>query len=73
MSKITAVKHDRAGNISKYQLDNGRVLDRETAVQEADAGNIEGVSSFTTRDGEKAIRSDRGQVGYSLDELPEIQ
>ena len=52
MSKITAVCHSKDGSISKYQLDDGRVLDRETAVQEADAGNIEGVSSFTTRDGE---------------------
>lgn len=73
MSRITAVSHDTDGSISKYQLDDGRVLNRDEAVSEADAGKIDGVSSFTTRDGGKSIRSDRGQLGYSLDELPEIR
>lgn len=73
MSRITAVSHDKDGSISKYQLDDGRILNREEAVSEADAGNIEGVASFTTRDGGKAIKSNRGQEGYSLDELPEIK
>ena len=73
MSKITAVSHDTDGNISKYQLDDGRVLDREQAINETEAGSIEGVATFTTRDGSKAIRSNRGQEGYSLDELPEIK
>ena len=73
MSKITAVKHDTDGNLSEYQLDDGRILNREEAIKETNAGNIEGVSSFTTRDGKQAIRSNRGQIGYSLDELPEIK
>lgn len=73
MSRITAVSHDKDGSIGKYQLDDGRILSRDEAVKEVSAGNIEGVSTFTTRDGSEAIRSDRGQQGYSLDELPEIK
>ncbi len=72
MSKIVAVHHDETGSISEYKLDDGRVIDRDTAVKETNEGKIEGVASFTTRNGEMAIRSNAGQVGYSLDELPEI-
>ena len=73
MNRITAVSHEKDGSIGKYQLDDGRILDKEEAVKEVNAGNIEGVSTFTTRDGSEAIRSDRGQIDYSLDELPEIK
>lgn len=73
MSKIVEVKHDSEGNISEYKTDDGKVLDREKAVSMADAGELEGVASFTTRDGGKSIRSNRGQMNYSLDELPEMK
>ena len=72
MSRIVAVRHSEDGSISSYQTDDGQVYDRDTAVKMADSGELEGVSSFTTRDGSMAIRSDRGQYGYSLDELPEF-
>lgn len=70
MSKIVAVRRDETGSIALYKLDNGKVLNRKEAVDAADLGKIEGVSSFETRDGGMAIRSDRGQHGYSLDNLP---
>lgn len=72
MSKIVAVSHDETGALESFQLEDGRVLNRDQAVDAADKGEIAGVSSFTTRNGDKAIRSDRGQEGYSLDDLPEI-
>lgn len=73
MNRIVAVSHDEEGKLSAYKLDDGRVLNRDQAVEEADKGNISGVSSFMTRNGDRAIRSDRGQDNYSLDDLPEIQ
>ena len=72
MSRIVAVRHGETGSIEAYKTDDGRVLERYQAVAEADAGRLEGVSSFMTRDGDSAIRSDRGQEGYSLDSLPEF-
>lgn len=72
MSKIVAVRHGEDGSISSYKTDDGQVYDRETAVSMANKGELEGVSSFTTRDGSLAIRSDRGQIGYSLENLPEF-
>lgn len=72
MSKIVGIKRDETGSICKFKLDNGQVVNREQAVDGADNGSIEGVASFETRDGERAIRSNRGQEGYSLDSLPEF-
>lgn len=73
MNKIVAVSKDETGAIDRYQLDDGRILNREQAVDETSNGKISGVSIFTTRDGGLAIRSDRGQDDYSLDSLPEIK
>lgn len=72
MSKIVAVRKDETGKIKQYQLDDGRVLDTVQAVEETNAGRIEGCTSFTTRDGDASIRSNRGQEGYSLSSLPEF-
>lgn len=72
MSKIVAKRTGENGAIDMYKLDDGTVLNRVDAVDAADKGKLEGVSSFTTRDGDKAIRSDRGQEGYSLSDLPEF-
>lgn len=71
MSKIIAVhKEDRT--ITQYKTEDGQVLNKEDAVNMADRGQLDGVSSFQTRDGGFAIRSDRGQPNYSLDDLPEF-
>lgn len=72
MSKIVAVRRDENRAISDYKLDDGSVIDRAAAVEAADKGELPGISSFTTRNGDSAIRSDRGQMGYSLDDLPEF-
>lgn len=72
MSRIVAVSHDEKGTLDSYKLDNGQIINRDQAVDMANKGQLEGVSSFMTRNGDMAIRSDRGQDGYSLDELPEI-
>lgn len=72
MSKIVAVRHGETGAIEAYKTDDGRELERYEAVDAANRGELEGVSSFMTRDGDMAIRSDRGQEGYSLDSLPEF-
>ncbi len=72
MSRIIAVRHGEEGNLELFKTDDGRLLNREQAVNLADKGILEGVSSFTTRNGDSAIRSDRGQPNYSLDKLPEF-
>lgn len=72
MNKIVAVRHGENNVIDAYKTDDGRVLSRVEAVDAANAGKPEGVSSFTTRDGDMAIRSGRGQEGYSLQDLPEF-
>ena len=72
MSRIIAVRHGEEDSLEMFKTDDGRILNREQAVNLADKGILEGVSSFTTRVGDKAIRSDRGQENYSLDNLPEF-
>lgn len=72
MSRIVAVRHGEDGTIDSYKTDAGEVLNKVQAVDAANAGKLEGISSFTTRDGEASIRSDRGQEGYSLQDLPEF-
>lgn len=72
MNKIVAVRHGENNTIDAYKTDDGKVLSRVEAVVAANAGKLLGVSSFTTRDGDMSIRSDRGQEGYSLQDLPEF-
>lgn len=69
MNKIVAVR-EKDGVLTDYKLDDGRVLNKDEAVKEANAGNIEAVSSFITRDGDMSIRSNRGHYDYSLENLP---
>ena len=70
MNRIVAVRRDETGSIAEYKLENGAIISRKEACDLAEIGHIEGVSTFTTRDGGTAIRSDRGQPNYSLDDLP---
>ena len=72
MSKVVAKRTGKGGNIEQYKLDDGRVLNRHEIADAALRGEVEGVSAFTTRDGDEAVRSDRGQIGYSLKDLPEF-
>lgn len=72
MSKIVAVRHGENNTIDSYKVDDGRVLTKLEAVDAANRGELQGVATFTTRDGDMAIRSNRGQDGYSLEDLPEF-
>lgn len=72
MSKVVAVRKNNEGRITHYKLDNGEVMDVNKAVAAVDVGTIEGCMTFTTRDGDTAIRSKRGQDHYKLDDLPEF-
>lgn len=72
MSRIVAVRHGETGGIDAYKTDDGRILSRADAVDAANKGELEGVASFMTRDGDASIRSNRGQEDYSLNELPEF-
>lgn len=69
MSRVVAIREDH-GTISEFKLDDGRVLNRQQICDAATRGEIEGVSTFETRDGGEAVRSDRGQWDYSLKSLP---
>lgn len=71
MSKIIATRSSsKRGPIEQYKLDDGRILSHQEACDACDRGEIEGVATFTTRDGGTGLRSNRGQVGYSLQDLP---
>ena len=72
MSKVIAKRTGETGAIEEYKLDDCRILTRDQIVDEANKGKIEGVSASTTRDGDMSVRSDRGQEGYSLRDLPEF-
>ena len=50
MSKIVAV-HKEGQTIDAYKTDDNRVLSVQDAVLEADAGLLDGVVAFDTRDG----------------------
>lgn len=70
MSRIVAVRKDGNGTITDYKLDNGKELNHSEAINAVNMGEIEGCNVFPTRDGGEAIRSNRGQEDYSLDNLP---
>ena len=72
MSRIVAVRKNGDGTISSYKLDDGTVLNHTEAINAVNNGEVDGVATFETRDGGMAIRSNRGQYGYSLSELPEF-
>lgn len=72
MSKVVAVKRDERGRITNYKLDNGKILSHSEAINACYSGEMEGCSVFTNRAGEDSIRSDRGQDGFKLQDLPEF-
>lgn len=69
MSRVVAVRREN-GSISQYKLDDGRIMNRHEICKAAITGEVEGLATFTTRDGDEAVRSNRGQYDYSLDNLP---
>lgn len=72
MNRIVAVQKDETGSIAYYKDSEGKVYDREDIVSAVDAGLVDGLAVFTTRDGSQSVRSNRGQIDYSLQDLPEF-
>lgn len=70
MNRIVAVQKDETGKIAYYKDEQGKVYDREDIVSAVDAGLVDGLAVFTTRDGFQSVRSNRGQADYSLQDLP---
>lgn len=70
MNRIIAVQRDETGSIAYYKDEQGKVYDREDIVYAVDAGLVDGLAVFTTRDGHQSVRSNRGQEDYSLQDLP---
>lgn len=69
--KIVAVRKDSNGVIQEYKLDNGQVIDQESAIQMVSSGEIQDCNVGGTRDGGKAIRSNRDDdPSNNLDNLP---
>ena len=69
--KIVAVQKDENGVIQQYKLDNNNVVGIQQAISMVENGDIEGCNVFTTRSGNKAIRSNNdGDKSNNLDNLP---
>ncbi|MCL2575269.1 MAG: DUF3892 domain-containing protein [Defluviitaleaceae bacterium] len=68
---ITALVKDE-GRVTGYQLSNGQVLDKDTAVAMARQGGIMGVG-ISERDGSEYLKSiPDGTEGNNLGNLPSI-
>ncbi len=73
MYRIAKVRKDERGNIIKIMLNDGRVIDNDSAVEMAELGHIENVNTGKTRDGNKTLRSDPDDtVDNNLDNLPQF-
>lgn len=70
--KIEAV-HKENGKITKYKLDNGRVVNKERCITMVSKGKIENCHVGCSRLGENFVAADRGKEGsksMSLNALP---
>lgn len=69
--KIIAVQKDENGVIQQYKLDNNKVVGIQQAISMVENNEIENCNVFTTRSGNKAIRSNNdGDKSNNLDNLP---
>jgi hypothetical protein len=72
--QFVAVQKNGDGDITAFKTSGGRVLDYETAKQEVQQGNIQGVNVFKGRDGDMYIRGDAdGDPSNNLDNLPNFE
>lgn len=68
---IVEVQRSIDGDITMFKTSSGRVLTYEDALNEISNQRIEGVNTFTGRDGEVYIRSNAdGDPSNNLDQLP---
>lgn len=56
--KITAV-HKEDGTITNYQLENGKVIDKETCINLVKDGQIEDCNVGVNKENEEFVRTDR--------------
>ena len=69
-----AVRKNADGDLRKFKTSSGRILTYEEALQQVQAGMIEGVNTFTGKDGETYIRSNPdGDRSNNLDSLPTFE
>jgi hypothetical protein len=70
--EVVGVRHAADGTIEAIKLDNGEIIDLETAYVHAEYGKIPGYVPIV-REGRKYIRGGGdGERSNNLDQLPEI-
>ncbi|MFC3884060.1 DUF3892 domain-containing protein [Bacillus songklensis] len=68
---FVAVRKNEDGDLVEFKTSFGRILHYEEALQQVQARMIEGVNTFTGKDGETYIRSNPdGDCSNNLDSLP---
>ena len=73
MSKVIATKRDSEDRIIAYKTDDGRVLNHDECLSAIQNGEFDELQTFTNRAGEQSIKSKRGEMDYSLKELPTFE
>jgi hypothetical protein len=73
MLKIVRIKHDPAGKIIAYQLNDGRILSKAEAFDMVKDGEISGVVAGVDGYGERTISiQDGANRDIEIGKLPEI-
>lgn len=70
MSRVIATKRDSEDRIIAYKTDDGQVWDHDQCLSAIHSGEVDGLQTFTNRKGEQSIKSKRGEMDYSLKDLP---
>lgn len=60
--KITAI-HKEGNTITKYQLDNGKVVNKEKCISMVKNGKIEDCNIGRNKEGEEFVRTNRNDEG----------
>ncbi|WP_078409656.1 DUF3892 domain-containing protein [Priestia abyssalis] len=69
-----AVRKNADGDLKEFKTSSGRILTYEEALQQVQSGMIEGVNTFTGKDGETYIRSNPdSDRSNNLDSLPTFE
>ncbi|WP_242985377.1 DUF3892 domain-containing protein [Vallitalea okinawensis] len=71
--RITHVKRDGQGTIQEVMFDDGKVLDKTSAIQLAENGLIDGVEVRPSKSGSRYLRSIPDETtDNNLDNLPQF-
>ena len=60
--KITAV-HKENNSLTKYKLDNGKIIDKDRCISLVKEGKIENCNIGRNKDGEEFVRTNRDDEG----------